>query len=121
LLSRTVAEQFAEMMRSEVGRNLISTINAFCVRSTDVRRSYTESKLRIQARTKEVREEEKKLPTKEEMQEVFERLTGEFMRRARERETDRRVHEEIRDTPSGGRGDPGTTMVRRRRRVRFLS
>ena len=94
---------------------MISTINA------NVLRSIAEFKLRIQAFTEEVREEEKKLPTKEEMQEIFERLTGEFMRRARERETDRRVHEEMRDTPSGGRGDPGTTMVRRRRRVRFLS
>ena len=60
------------MMRSDVGRNFISTINA------KVRRSYTESMLKIQAMTEEVREEEKKLPTKEE---IFERVTGEFMRR----------------------------------------
>jgi hypothetical protein len=35
-----------------------------------------QSKLRIQARTEEVRQEEKKLPTKEEMQEIFERLAS---------------------------------------------
>ena len=54
---------------------MISTINA------NVLRSIAEFKLRIQAFTEEVREEEKKLPTKEEMQEIFERVTGEFMRR----------------------------------------
>jgi hypothetical protein len=63
-------------MRSEVGRKMISTINA------NVLRSIAEFKLRIQAFTEEVREEEKKLPTKEEMQEIFERVC------------DRRAHEE---------------------------
>jgi hypothetical protein len=69
------------MMRSEVGRNIISNINA------DVRRSYQESMLRIQAFTEEVPEEEKNFPTKEEMQEMFARVIGKFMRGERETAT----------------------------------
>ena len=61
-------EQFAEMMRSDVGRNFISTINA------KVRRSYTESKLELQAMNEEDREEKELPPTEEEMQEIFERV-----------------------------------------------
>jgi hypothetical protein len=56
------------MMRSDVGRNFISTINA------KVRRSYTESKLKIQAMNEEDCEEKELPPTEEEMQEMFERV-----------------------------------------------
>ena len=104
------------MMRSEVGRNIISNINA------DVRRSYQESMLRIQAFTEEVPEEEKNFPTKEEMQEMFERVIGKFMRG--ERETERLTGEFMRRYTTLRRAaaaSSGLTMVRRRRRVRFLA
>jgi hypothetical protein len=71
--------------------------------------------LKIQAMTEEVREEEKKLPTKEELQEILERVASKLMRRIRQTET---LTGEFMNSP---RGNPGMTIVRRRRRVRFLA
>ena len=111
------------MMRSDVGRNFISTINA------KVRRSYTESKLELQAMNEEDREEKELPPTEEEMQEIVERglsSVAKFMssERERERERGRLTGEFMRRFASSRRvaaANPGMTMVRRRRRVRFLA
>ena len=95
---------------------MISTINA------NVLRSIAEFKLRIQAFTEEVPEEEKNFPTKEEMQEMFARVIGKFMRG--ERETERLTGEFMRRYTTLRRAaaaSSGLTMVRRRRRVRFLA